>query len=125
MFTAWMLLNGHAGSIHTREFRRELVELAERRRTPGAWFLEYCDGKLTNENLSDTGNDFTQAYYGSPDEESLSGYLSDYDRCFPALPSLYHVEDSWLSYDRLAPTIERAFKRWRNGGGPWWKKLLQ
>jgi hypothetical protein len=121
-FLAWAALNGMAGTIHTDEFAIDLAQLEDRAITPGAWLFQVTDGKFSNEDLNDEGNAFTLADFGSPDRECVSAYLTDYDRCFPSVPSLYHVEDSWLSYDRLAPIIDRRFREWRGGEARWNKR---
>ncbi len=39
-----------------------------------------------------------------------------------ALASRYHVEDSWDSYDALAPVIMRSYMDWRRHGPKrWWQ----
>jgi hypothetical protein len=34
-----------------------------------------------------------------------------------ALPSLYHVPDTWASYDRLAPVIAQRYDEWKRQPG--------
>jgi len=34
-----------------------------------------------------------------------------------ALPSLYHVPDTWASYDRLAPVIAQRYGEWKRQPG--------
>jgi hypothetical protein len=63
MFVAWALLHGLAGDIHIREFPEPLARLRERKITPGHFFLEACDGKFTDEDLSELGNRFAEHYY--------------------------------------------------------------
>jgi len=55
MYVAWALQSGLAGGLHTDELPENLTKLAERSLTPGAFFLWACDGKFTNEDLSDEG----------------------------------------------------------------------
>jgi len=73
-----------------------------------------CDGKFIDENLNDQGNAFAAAYF---DLENGS-YLADYESVLGSdLPSLYHVPDTWQSFDRLKPTLDGRFSEWRAGGG--------
>jgi hypothetical protein len=125
MFVAWAALNGMAGAIHKDDFAKDLALLRDRKITPGAWIFQVADGKFSDQDLNDEGNAFAGSYFETPDGKAVSPYLEDYERCFPSVPSLYHVDDSWLSYDRLAPMINRRFKEWRRGKQRWWKKLLQ
>ena len=118
MFAAWACLNGLAGTIHTDECPEDLQTLIVRGQTPGAWFLAVCDGKLIDEDFNEEGNAFTAFYYGLPQPESMAFYLKDYERLFQSAPSLYHVADSWLTFDRLAPVLEYRFNEWRRAGKP-------
>ena len=132
MFVAWALIKELAGQIHTEEFPDALEELIQRRVTPGQFFIDGCAQKFTDEDLTDEGNDFTKAYF----DFATGMYLADYETTLAAdLPSLYHVADTWESFDRIAPIIDRRFDEWKAGalrtnaqvseGGsekkPWWK----
>ena len=108
MFVAWAVLNGLAGRYHTIDSAEELAKLRSREITPGAWLIRACDGKFTDEDLSDEGNAFAVGYY-----ETGGAYLGDYCETFPDVGSLYYVEDSWNSFDALAPRIAGRLQAWR------------
>ncbi len=109
MFVAWALLSGLAGELHTEDFPEGLEALRTRSITPGAFLLAHCDGKFTDEDLTDTGNAFATAYFNL----ESAGYLNDYENILGAsLPSLYHVSDSWHNFDLLKPTLDKRFSEW-------------
>jgi hypothetical protein len=110
MFLAWALLEGLGGELHTDEFADDLEKLRTRLVTPGAYFLATCDGKLTNEDLSDEGNAFAEAYYDLEHGEFLSNYE---DTLGADLPTTYHVADTWENFDRLRPVISDRFAQWK------------
>lgn len=114
MFVSWAILKGLAGSIHTEDFPGMLNKLARREMTPGAWFISACGEKFTNEDLDRKGNAFVEAYYCDGDglNASIGGYLSDYASTFPECADLYAVPDSWESFDRLTPVLDRRFAVW-------------
>jgi hypothetical protein len=109
MFLAWAVLNGLASDYHKVDSTAELAQLRAREVTPGAWFIRTCDEKFTDEDLSDEGNSFATVYYGDG-----GSYLDDYSHTFPNGSSLYHVEDSWVSFDALAPVIAGRLRAWRS-----------
>jgi hypothetical protein len=114
MFVAWALLSGLAGDIHIDDFPEDIPRLESRSITPGAFFLESCDGKFTDENLNDEGNAFVQAYF---DFES-GKYLADYEATVGVgLPDLYYVEDTWENFDLLKPVLDERLKEWRDQRG--------
>lgn len=112
MFVAWCLLNGLAGEIHTEDYPDALEKLRNREQTPGQWFLEHCDEKFTDEDLSELGNKFTQQYYAADDAPYLTVYETLLGQGFS---HLYAVPDTWESYDRLAIKISQDYSEWING----------
>jgi hypothetical protein len=110
MFVAWALLSGLGGALHAVEVPEELERLKRRELTPGSFFLVACDGKFTNEDLSEEGNRFAQEYF----DLSNGGYLSDYERILMGdLSSAYHVTDTWESFDLIRPVLDDRFVAWR------------
>ena len=110
MFFAWVALHGLAGQLHTEEGPDELRRLTERTITPGFYVRAAMDEKFWPEDLSEEGIQFADAYYRS------NGYYNDLARITEGLPSIYHLPDSWESYERVAPLIEEAFNRWKAEG---------
>lgn len=112
MFVAWALLTGLAGKIHTVEFPEELDALRSRRVTPGQFFLDACDGKFTDEDLTDEGNVFAQQYF----DLERGVYIKDYGGLLAkGLPSEYHVRDTWSNFDKLRPMLDKRLAEWRKG----------
>ncbi len=109
MFLAWALLTGlgsaeHAGAVEA---------LRSRRVTPGQYLLDACDEKLTSDDFNSEGNSFALEYYAL-DDASSRGFIDDYDEGVGgAWPTLYHVPDTWATYDALAPLLERRLREWR------------
>jgi hypothetical protein len=114
MFLAWAMLSGLAGELHLTEFPEGIQALTERSITPGRFLLEYCDGKFTDEDVNEVGNTFAASYF-----DFKNGlYLTDYENVLlNGLPSLYHVPDSWQTYETLKPTLDARFSEWRSHAG--------
>ena len=112
MFVAWAVLNGLGSEYHTVDATDDLALLRRREITPGEWFIRVCDEKFTDEDLNEGGNAFAAAYFG--DEAGLhtttTSYLSDYGDTFATAFTLYHVEDSWASFDTIAPRISERYE---------------
>lgn len=110
MFPTWCVLKGLGSKRHTRN----QAALRSRRVTPGRYLIEACDGKLTDEDLSDTGNAFARDYY---DGDILSrSFSAEYAAAFEddqQYPSVYHVEDSWETYDILAGFLRASYEDWQ------------
>lgn len=112
MFVAWAFLAGLTGELHLSDFAEELEALRRRQVTPGAYFLRYCDGKFTDEDLNEEGNAFAEAYF----DFEKGQYISDYDETLTRdLPSTYHVADTWENFDQLRPALDRRFREWKTG----------
>jgi len=112
MFLAWALLADLGGRLHLDDFTAEYQRLGARQITPGRYFLATCDGKLTDQEFNDEGNRFASEYY----DLDSGRYLTDYADTFgDDLPSLYHVPDSWSSFDKMKDLLDQRFKEWQGG----------
>lgn len=112
MFLAWALISGLGGEYHVIDSVDDLAQLRARKITPGQYFLVVCDGKFTDEDLSAEGNDFAQAYF----DLEKGNFLGDYrEFLVKGLASDYHVPDSWRSFDKLRPVLDRRLANWRRG----------
>jgi hypothetical protein len=111
MFVAWCQLNGIGSTVHSVNSPEMLNKLKNREINPAQWFIEVCDEQFTDEDLSEQGNEFALWYY----ESDLDLYILDYDSyCSGGLESLYHVPDTWDTYNTLAPIILERFKQWQS-----------
>ena len=111
MFVAWAFLSGLAGDIHIEDAPEDLSRLKSRTITPGAFFLGFCDGKFTDEDLSDEGNAFAQSYFDFDNGK----YLADYEAILSlGLPELYYVKDTWENFDLLKPVLDNRFNEWKD-----------
>jgi hypothetical protein len=108
MFLAWAILAGLAADID-EVWREDIAVLKRREMAPGAWLVHFCDGKFNDAMLSVEGNAFAGVYY-----EDEGEYLHDYARRLGGeVGSLYDVPDTWETYDRLAPALDRRLAQWR------------
>ena len=130
MFLAWCIVNSLGGTFFEEEIPNAIAELRERRITPGKYLIEYCDEKFTDEMLNDEGNAFAEAYF-------QDRYIFDYaDLLAGAVPSCYHVADTWATFDIVSRLLAKRFDEWKNGAletvpvpevsleepeKPWWK----
>lgn len=114
MFVAWAFLSGLAGAIHIEDFPEDIPKLASRVVTPGAFFLEACDGKFTDEDLNEEGNRFAADYF----DLEKGGYLSDYEEVLGEEGrDLYYVADTWQNFERLKPLLDKRFSEWKVANG--------
>lgn len=122
MFLAWAVLNGLGSDYQSISCDTDLARLRSRIAHPVGWFAAVSDGKFTDQDLNTEGNAFARTYYGGSDglNTRTGGFVDDYTRCLPNLPSLYHVPADWENYDRIAPIFSRRLRTWR-----WRRKLMQ
>lgn len=112
MFLAWAINNHLEGELH-KETSLSSLEAVRNREITGREFLEKeCDGKFWEEDLNAEGNAFAKYYYES------DRYYSDYESALAeGLPTLYHVENSWVNYDKIASIIDAQYSKWKNTQG--------
>ena len=109
MFLAWCTINGLEGDEHADELLPIKKMYQKRISAPGKWLYEYCDGTFMSDHLSDLGIEFAKIYYNGGE------YLDDYaSKLEGEVESLYEVEDSWNTYDKIAVVIQKRFNEWKN-----------
>jgi len=107
MYLAWIINNNLQGELHNEESCEALEDMRSRKITGRDFLIDECDEKFWEEDLNDESLAFTEDYYS--DE-----YISDYEKTLAEnLPSLYHVEDSWKNYDKIALVIDERFRQWK------------
>jgi len=110
MFFAWAsergLLDDQADMFELSEVNAAVVA---RSSSPGEIFIRSCDEKLITDDFTAEGAAFAALYYGNP-------YYSDLSDVLPEnLPSLYHMADSWETFDLLRPVVDQRFDEWKRG----------
>lgn len=108
-YVAWAALNDLFSEEWRADCASEIAALRTRSALPTSLYRS-LDGSFDSELLNDTGTDFTAEYFDFEDGR----YLADYERLLAKnLPSIYHVEDSWANYDRIAARLDERFARWK------------
>lgn len=77
LFLKWCFVKGWAGELHTGEEPEAVSAVVDGALSATEFFFKYCDGKFTDEDLSEAGNAFAKQYYG---DDGL--YLYDYAESF-------------------------------------------
>ena len=107
MYLGWIIEN----ELHSEFFEDEsAVQMIRfhRREISCTILSEMWDGYLGHELFNKTGNMFTYYYYGS------GIYRKDYQTILAGdLPSIYHVQDTWASYERMSKKITERFNEWQ------------
>ena len=74
-----------------------------------------CDGKFTEDDLNDEGNAFAQEYY----EFETGQFVHDYAGTLgDDVPDLYHVADTWETFERIKPVLDQRFHEWKAKADP-------
>ncbi len=118
LFLAWIIKNNLEGEFHQKESCENLIKVRNEEISGRDFLIDMCDEKFWEEDLSEEGQSFTNHYY----ESDL--YLNDYDSALSSnLETLYHVENSWDNYHKLAPLISAAYDKWKKPKKFWqfWK----
>lgn len=111
IFLAWCLDNGLTHPDSFTEQDREQVTL--RLRSPSYLIHQRCHRELLDAHLNAEGNAFAHEYYSSTDEDPH--YIRDYERAMRRLrlETFYHAPDTWESYERVLPFLDKALASWR------------
>lgn len=118
IFLAWIINNHLEGEIHKQTSQASLEAVRKKEITGRDFLLKECDDRLMKDDMNEEANAFTRYYYES------DTYFADYAEVLAkGLPSLYHVDDSWENYQKIAPVIMRRFIQWQNdyASKKWWQ----
>jgi len=108
IYLAWMI-HRDLGSPTLKEYSGAMYQrVLDRQATGRDLLMSELDEKFFPDLLSKEGLAFTRDYYESNE------YMNDYDRVLGSdLETLYHVEDSWENYDKIAPVLDERLQAWR------------
>jgi hypothetical protein len=115
MFIAWAIMNNLESRFHRKESAASLAAVRARQMTGRQFLFEECDERFWKQDLNTKGNAFAKYYYqGASSQTEVAPYLEDYDQTLCGdLPTIYHVEDTWQNYDKIAVVISQRFDEWR------------
>jgi hypothetical protein len=114
VFVAWLVRHGMADRERIAQLggAADITGLMDHDGLPTS-LRESTGGRLSADLLTAEGRGFTSAYY-APEY----GYPRDWQRTFGRRADRYDVPDSWESYDRVAPTIDKRYSEWVQNGRP-------
>lgn len=96
---------------HDKNGEQYLQKVREREITGRDFLFKQNDGKFLKYDLNKEGFAFTKYYYGGKSPI----YLTDYENILAkGLPSIYHVQDTWQNYDKIAHIISERYSEWKS-----------
>ncbi len=108
IYLAWIIHRGLASKALIQLGGETYERVLKRKATGRELLIEELDEKFFDRLLNREGKAFTTAYY------ETNEYLADYDQVLGGeLESLYHVEDTWDNYDKIAPVLDERLRAWR------------
>jgi hypothetical protein len=122
MFLAWATQHGLLNDFHEQHSSQFVARLRKREITGRQFFEAACNQQFGEKDLNVEGNEFAEHYYrDSAGERGL--YFSDYKKILAAaLPSFWHVADTWENYERIEPVITRRYQEWKSPPRRrWWQ----
>jgi hypothetical protein len=99
LFLRFCFTKGWAGELHTEEEPEAVAAVINGTKSGTDFLFEYCDGKLTDENLNTEGNAIAEKYYGD-----TGLYLSDYAGIFADL--MYVAPESAHDFNKYSQMFE-------------------
>ncbi len=117
-FLTWIIENDLLGTFHTEdETSCEYIEKVKNREITGVDFLtDMCDEKFWDEDLSEIGYEFVNAYYEDYESDfssNYANYLDDYEDLFSDNGSIYQTENSWENYEKLKKVLDKRYAEWK------------
>ena len=122
LFMKWCFINGWAGELHLNEEAEDTQKVINGTLSATDFFFKYCDGKLTDEDFNEKGNEIASLYLGS---DGL--YIEDYSGVIQH--NIYEATEEEHDFnalmnvmnERLESGIFTLSARLLNEKKPWWK----
>ena len=122
LVTKWCFINGWAGELHLNEEVEDTQKVINGTLSATDFFFKYCDGKLTDEDSDEKGNEIASLYLGS---DGL--YIEDYSGVIQH--NIYEATEEEHDFnalmnvmnERLESGIFTLSARLLNEKKPWWK----
>lgn len=109
MYLNWIIDNELIGEFHLTESIDGIERVKSREITGRDFLFDYCDGKFWNEELNETGLEFTENYYSS------DKYFGDYAKVLAnELDSIYEVKDNRQNYSLIKEKLDQRFSKWNS-----------
>jgi hypothetical protein len=99
----WCFLKGWAGDLHLEESAEDLRKMLCGDMTATDFLFRNCDGKFTDEDLSEEGNSFISIYYG---DDGL--YLADYADAFGDL--MYEADEAAHDFMKFSHMVDLRYE---------------
>lgn len=117
LFLRWCFTKGWAGALHVEDEPEDVQRVVEGTLSATDFFFKYCDGKLTNEDLTDEGNEFAAQYYG-PDGLYLDDYAMHFGQFEYVAPESAH---DFVKFSSVLEERRRSGLLTKRQIKPWWK----
>ena len=112
MYLNWVIENNLIGEIHLQESTEAIEDVKAKKITGREFLINYCDGKLWEQDLNEVGIEFTKDYYLS------DKYFEDYAEALDSNEeSIFEYENSWENYRKLKLVIDKRFEDWKKKSG--------
>lgn len=99
LYLRWCFAKGWAGELHIKDVPEDVADVISGKLSATEFLFRNCDGKFTDEDLTDEGNLFTQQYY-----ENDGLYLEDYSEHFGDL--MYIAPESAHDFEKFASILD-------------------
>lgn len=117
LFLKWCFSKGWIGDLHQEEEPEDVARVISGAMSATDFLFKYCDGKLTDEDLSDEGNRFASLHYGEN-----GSYLTDYGNLFSE--EMYACSEADHDYALFSSILDRHLSV-ETAHKPWWKFWLE
>ncbi len=108
IYMGWVIDHDLYSEYFEEEAETEIYRF-KRREVPCIILAEIWDGRLSHELFNTETNFFTYYYYAG------GIFKRDYiDVLVTSHPTIYHVNDDWENYEKIAKRISQRYEEWKS-----------
>ena len=116
VFLAWAIINNLVSEQFLNTHGDLIEQVRHKKITGRELLLKACNAEIQENDFNEEGQQFVKNYYNS------DKYINDYAKTIGTahISTVYHVVDSWKSYDFITKKIDQRYSDWKSGK-KWWE----
>ncbi|MFT6501546.1 MAG: TPR repeat protein [Crocinitomicaceae bacterium] len=118
MFFKWCVINDLITEEHAQRNPEELEQVRNGQLSGRDFVMDFCDGVLGSDDLTETGNRFAEDYYNDNTDfgKKCAEYSGDYCRAIDQgreHGEIYEFEDNPFNFDAVNGIVDHRFNEWK------------
>ncbi|PQJ18321.1 DUF7832 domain-containing protein [Nonlabens tegetincola] len=110
MFLKWIIENDFISEYYKIKYDEEIALVNQNKITGAQFLIQYCDEKLTADEINNYIKPFVDFYY---EEKYLEDYCIHLANAIDKDDSIYTVKDTTKNYNTIKKAVSDRYQQWQ------------